>query len=58
MLAVNAGVPLLFLVTIVALVELEDQLTLSFRIHPTPDIFEPSQKWMNCGIAISEHRPP
>jgi hypothetical protein len=38
-------------------VELENQSTVTLNVRPSPEIFDPTEKWSKCSIAIMEHRP-
>jgi hypothetical protein len=39
-------------------VEFENSPTLTVDVRPTAEIFDPSDKWTRCSIAIMQHRPP
>lgn len=39
-------------------VELENQPVLGVDVKPTPQMNDPVMKWLKCGVAISEHKPP
>jgi hypothetical protein len=39
-------------------VEFKDHSTITVNVKPTPEIFDASEKWNQCGIAIMEHQPP
>jgi hypothetical protein len=39
-------------------VEFEDHTSLIVNVRPTPEIFDASEKWNKCSIAIMQHQPP
>jgi hypothetical protein len=39
-------------------VDFENNASLIVNVKPTPDIFEPSEKWNKCSIAIMQHQQP
>ena len=39
-------------------VEFEDHTSLTVNVRPTPEIFDASEKWNKCSIAIMQHQLP
>ena len=39
-------------------VEFENNASLTINVKPTPEMLDPSEKWLKCSVAIMQHQKP